>query len=414
MYLFILRYIAISFAFPQFTSLIQRPEWIKCVQKQSKINRPKRLVQEVNCVKIIEGDVTEIQKAEKITQKDLGFIPDETYVNFTKDCDTFKYLRGYILEEMVLKTEKAFPIAFSILLYKDVEQAERTLRALYRPHNIYCLHVDLSADPVIHKAVRALVKCFDNVFVSSKLEDVIYAGMTRVKADLNCMADLLKSDVQWKYFINTPSQQFPLQTNLEFVKILTLYNGSNDIEGITQPTRMMISRITNKYVIENGTMVRTDEKMGKPPHNITIVKGSAYGVFSRKFVDFILHNKVSKDLLAYLSDVNSPDEYYWSTLNHDRNIGAPGGYTGVPDEKPFLATYANWGGPCHGKYVRGMCIYGLGDLTELVSRKELFANKFHYDYQPLALSCLEEWHVNKTFVDLPFKSYYYRQLPFRG
>ncbi|XP_033728967.1 N-acetyllactosaminide beta-1,6-N-acetylglucosaminyl-transferase-like [Pecten maximus] len=321
-------------------------------------------------------------------------------------------MRGYMGEEVVSDIERRFPIAFSILLYRDVEQAERLLRALYRPNNIYCFHVDLSADPVLHKAVESIVKCFHNVFISSKLEDVVYSSMSRLQADLNCMADLLQSNVPWKYFINSPSQQFPLKTNLELVKILTVYNGSNDIEGITQPFRMLKNRIAYKYVVKNGSMMLTGEKMGKPPHNITVVKGSAYGAFSRQFVNFTLHNQMSRDLLTYLKDVNSPDEYYWSTLNHDRMIAAPGGYTGVPDNKPFLATYANWGLGCHGKYVRGVCIYGLGDLPELVSRHELFANKFYRDYQPVALRCLEEWHFNKTFSFLPYELYYYRHLPF--
>ncbi|OWF35406.1 Beta-1,3-galactosyl-O-glycosyl-glycoprotein beta-1,6-N-acetylglucosaminyltransferase 4 [Mizuhopecten yessoensis] len=329
MYEFDRRTISDSLAIPQYFSPIGISQKIDRIQRTTSVQKPNRLVQVVDCVKIIEGDEMEIDKAKHITQQDLGIIPEQTYIEFTKDCDTFKQMRGYPGEEMVSETERAFPIAFSILLYKEVEQAERLLRAIYRPHNVYCLHVDLSAYPIVHRAVTSLAKCFDNVFISSKLEDVIYSGMTRVMADLNCMADLIKSPVSWKYFINTPSQQFPLQTNLELVKILTIYNGFNDIEGITQPNRMMMSRITNKHVVRNGRMVMTAAKMDKPPHNISIVKGSAYGVFSRQFVEFILHNQVSTDLLIYLNDVNSPDEYYWATLNHDRVIGAPGGYTGM-------------------------------------------------------------------------------------
>lgn len=86
----------------------------------------------------------------------------------------------------------------------------------------------------------------------------------------------------------------------------------------------------------------------------------------------------------------------------------------VPDQKPWLSTFAAWGGvhPCLGKFVRGVCVFGLGDLTELVSRKELFVNKFYYYYQPYALQCLEEWHFNNTFSVLPFKTHYYKTLPF--
>ena len=38
--------------------------------------------------------------------------------------------------------EEAFPIAYSLLMHKEVEQAERLLRAIYRPQNSYCIHID--------------------------------------------------------------------------------------------------------------------------------------------------------------------------------------------------------------------------------------------------------------------------------
>jgi uncharacterized membrane protein HdeD (DUF308 family) len=46
---------------------------------------------------------------------------------------------------------------------------------------------------------------------------------------LDC--DLWKYNKKWKYFINLTGQEFPLRTNYELVKILKIYNGSNDIEG---------------------------------------------------------------------------------------------------------------------------------------------------------------------------------------
>ncbi|XP_060071727.1 beta-1,3-galactosyl-O-glycosyl-glycoprotein beta-1,6-N-acetylglucosaminyltransferase-like [Ylistrum balloti] len=376
----------------------------------------KRQVFTVDCAKVIEGDKAETEKAKHVNFADIKniTIPDNMYIEMTKDCAKFKRDRGYMGLETLSYEERNFPIAFSILLYKDVDQSERLLRAIYRPSNIYCLHIDLSAKHVVHEAVRSIARCFDNVFISSKLEDVVYEGMSRLTADLNCMSDLLAAKLQWKYFINLPSQQFPLKTNRELVKILRLYNGANDIEGITKPGRMMRGRYRTKFILVGKTLHNTGKKKENPPHNISVVKGSAYGVFSRKFVDFILNDQKSKDMLQWLGEVKSPDEYYWATLNHDKNIDAPGGYKGVPDNKPWLATYAIWGGvsACHGRFVRGVCVFGAGDLQELVSRKEMFANKFYYDYQPMALACMEEWLQNKTYAGLPFETYYYKNLPF--
>ena len=62
--------------------------------------------------------------------------------------------------------------------------------------------------------------------------------------------------------------------------------------------------------------------------------------------------------------------------------------------------YKNWGQfPCHGKVVRRICINGLGDLRLITTRSELFVNKFHLEYQYLALDCLEQWLYNKTLAD---------------
>ena len=82
--------------------------------------------------------------------------------------------------------------------------------------------------------------------------------------------------------------------------------------------------------------------------------------------------------------------------------------------KPWLATYASWGGRdrCHGKFRHGVCVFGIEDLPELVSKKELFANKFYTDYQPLTMDCLEEWIANKSFNLIPLEIFYYKNLPF--
>ena len=50
--------------------------------------------------------------------------------------------------------------------------------------------------------------------------------------------------------------------------------------------------------------------------------------------------------------------------------------------------------------MRGICIFGVGDLPLLTSRRELFANKFFADFEPLAYDCLEEWHWRLTLAEV--------------
>ena len=87
------------------------------------------------------------------------------------------------------------------------------------------------------------------------------------------------------------------------------------------------------------------------------------------------------------------------------------------NRKPYLSRYKNWGDePCHGKYVHNICILSTGDLPVLAESKFFFANKFHLDYQPRALDCLEELLFNRTrdeyLGNLVFVSRWYGQLGF--
>lgn len=383
---------------------------------------PIRLVKNINCAAILRGDKTEIVKAQELMKNESRKrIADTDYIKMTANCESFKRNRFYS-NYFPSKEEADFPIAYSILLYKDVEQAERLLRAIYTPQNYFCLHVDADSKKEVHDAIQSISNCFNNVFVVSRKEYMVYAGFTRLQADLNCMENLLQRGKDWKYFINLPSQEFPLKTNMEIVKILQIYNGANDIEGLTGNRRLEYRykhRFVYKHVNDKTKpkTFKTNQKKDDPPYNITVVKGSAYGIFSRDFVDYIINNKIARELLDWYRDVLSPDEYYWATLNYNHHIGTPGSYyKGKPDNKPWLAAFAGWGGvsPCHGKFVRGVCVFGVGDLEALSHKHHLFANKFHIDYQPYALDCLEEWHLNRT-ADGGLKSLntsYYESLPF--
>jgi hypothetical protein len=115
-------------------------------------------------------------------------------------------------------------------MYKDVDQVERLLRAIYRPQNIYCIHVDSKTDDTLYRAIQNVSHCFDNVFVLNKRVNVKWGEMSVLEPELLCMKELLTRNKRWKYFINLTGQEFPLKTNYELVKILQAYNGSNDVE----------------------------------------------------------------------------------------------------------------------------------------------------------------------------------------
>jgi hypothetical protein len=100
----------------------------------------------------------------------------------------------------------------------DVLRMQRTLQALYHPHNYYLLHLDLEA-PVRERVELAryvkkepVFEEVKNVFVVGKSNLVTYKGPTMVAATLHGAAILLRKAKDWDWFINLSASDYPLVT----------------------------------------------------------------------------------------------------------------------------------------------------------------------------------------------------------
>ncbi|XP_074658871.1 beta-1,3-galactosyl-O-glycosyl-glycoprotein beta-1,6-N-acetylglucosaminyltransferase-like [Tubulanus polymorphus] len=312
----------------------------------------------------------------------------EKYLKMTCDCDAFRRKRKYILHPLT-ETEHQFPIAFSILIYADLERFERLLRMIYRPQNYYCVHVDAKSSAEFMAAVTGISNCFPNVFLSPERYDVVW-GVSVLQPEISCMKQLLIMGKSWKYFINLTGQEAPLKTNFELVNILKTYNGANDVEKL----------------ISRNAPERYAERMKELPlpEGVRVVKGAVHVVLSRGFVEFTTHAPVAKYLYNWFSEKALPDEYFFATLSHNPQLGAPGAYTGKVNETdpvklPFLARLKYWKNenPCSaGFWRKEICILTAGELPTLSRRPELFANKFFWNFSPVGFDCLEELYFNRT------------------
>ena len=185
--------------------------------------------QHTNCVKLFANDRLEQKDARTYQLQHPKIpLPNAHYISLTRNCSHFKNNRKYVSEPLS-EEEGGFSIAFSILIYKDIEQFERLFRVIYRPQNYYCIHIDVKSKPQYRRAVQGITDCFDNVFMASRSIDVRWGGYSVLEPELVCMQDLLKFG-KWKYFINLTGQEFPLQTMWDIVKILKAYNGANNME----------------------------------------------------------------------------------------------------------------------------------------------------------------------------------------
>ena len=251
-----------------------------------------------------------------------------------QNCTKFKSVLGYRISPLE-DEDPDFPIAYNILLHDNVAQFERLFRAIYRPQNSYCIHIDAKSTPSFKTVVKTIVGCFQNAFIASKLELVVYAGYSRLLADINCMKDQLSSPIKWRYLLNTAANAYPLKTNAEIVKILKIYNGTNDIRAVMSKSPYLVKRWNYEYYERKSGpfyVVKTAKRPYRPPpHNLTIVKGSAYAAFSRDFVHYLVNDKIAKDFLEWCRLTYSPDEHFWNTLHHtlrNPHINPPGSYAG--------------------------------------------------------------------------------------
>ncbi|XP_055049159.1 beta-1,3-galactosyl-O-glycosyl-glycoprotein beta-1,6-N-acetylglucosaminyltransferase 3 [Misgurnus anguillicaudatus] len=369
------------------------------------------------CSAIIQGDMDGVDNenfAKLLTfKKRTSFLSETFYFNATKDCQAFLMDRGFLTVSLS-KEEKDFPIAFSMVIHNKIEMFERLLRAIYTPHNAYCVHIDQKSPDVFKEAVRAIVSCLPNVFVASKLENVVYASWSRVQADVNCMEDLLKSPVKWKYLLNTCGTDFPIKTNAEMVWSLKHLNGKNNME----------SEVTNEFKKNRwlyhhnvtNDVIRTDVQKSPPPIKSPMFSGSAYFVVSREFVDHLFKSKEVQEFMEWEKDTYSPDEHMWATLQRMPTLPGSNPPNSKFDQTDMnsIARLVKWKyhegdlkdgapyPPCTGVHRRSVCVYGAGDLKWIVRQKHIFANKFDPEVDDVAIRCMEAF--------LRYKAVYGRSL----
>ena len=184
----------------------------------------------INCEHLFSNNPDSVKFALNFQQCYYHTLTSKDYISLADDCINFKNSLGYDRYN-ISEEEESLPIAFSIIFHENIEQAEKLLRAIWRPQNAYCIHLDAKASEDLHEAVTAISRCLPNVFLPDYKIFIRWAEFTVLQAELECIRVLLRSHKQWKYFINLTGREFPIKTNEEIVKILQIYNGSNDIDG---------------------------------------------------------------------------------------------------------------------------------------------------------------------------------------
>lgn len=143
-----------------------------------------RYCHSITCKKLLSGDAESVEAAADFTTSHRRkVLTDEQVLKLAMNCSELYSLGGY--QRVPLRpSDTSFPLAFNVLIHMHAEQFERLLRAIYRPQNVYCIHIDAKASYSFHAAVTAIAQCFDNVFVATRRQRIVYAGFSRLQVNI--------------------------------------------------------------------------------------------------------------------------------------------------------------------------------------------------------------------------------------
>ena len=314
------------------------------------------------------------------------------------------------------KVEREFPLAYIFLAhYKEgvIQQYIRLLKVFYRPHNVYCIHLDTKSPNWWKILVDKFANCFSNIIIVSKV-DVVYATVRILQAHLSCFRELLRSKLTWKYAINLHGTEVPLTTNRILVDLTRSMKGVNIIDKGTNLTESSARHAKRKfrYTItwnKDGDRIYHRRSDFHTPFNMTLFKSaaSANSAMTREFVNFMLTDVRAKALLRFLNDFESAVELFFSTVNHFPE--APGNvYLLEKNRKMPLLAQRIWkyqtlmySPLCmERKLHHRICIVSASDLPWLRmimdKRKFYFLNKYWIEYDHVVMDCIEDLLVEEN------------------
>ena len=347
-----------------------------------------------NCSKLFQGDVEEISFVQRQLKYWKQSVSDEQLVIQLKNCS---FVRNEFLHSYYVSSkEETFPIAYILLVHMSPQQIVRFLKAVYRPHNIYCVHPDPKSGVEFSLYFHLLSKCLGNVFVASKLTNVAYgaSSASTFDAQLNCYRDLLNISAQWHYVINLCGRDLPLRTNREIVEHLISLNGSSFIN----PNRLNKDDLIHRFYSKLEKEART------PPHGIELYKSSSYNALSREFVTFFIRNQTAIDFYHWIHKTGIPEEHFYASMymyymHHF--------YSHVQRMQRSIVrakwVFNNQNGLCAGRIVHYICIISCSDLHQvqysIKNTVAFFYNKYFMEEDHVVMDCVEEKLIERNRIE---------------
>ncbi|CAB05620.2 GLYcosylation related [Caenorhabditis elegans] len=360
---------------------------------------------EINCTNILQGLKNEKQ-LELINTK---MIEDKLW-NSTDRCHTVKSM--FRFNEVPLSEEEArFPLSYGLLVYKELSQVLFMLSSIYQPQNEYCIAVGENSASTFLILLEELSDCFPNVHFM-KRPPITWGSYEIINSVYDCLKFLSHLKSNWKYFQYLSGVDIPLKTNLEMVRILKSLNGTANVEI---------------KVYENRRLLGQNETESPLP----LFKSSLSSLIPRKAANYLASSSIPQQLLEFLRNTWVADEGFWGTLFGNKGLFDVPGSLNFEEwiyfkenaranlTKPtdgwfyYISRHQIWfESGCHNHMKDGSCVFGIGDVSNLLQAKALVAHKLYLTSEPEAYFCLLKEHRRRTLnPDSTFDASKYSELP---
>jgi protein xylosyltransferase len=177
---------------------------------------------------------------------------------------------------------------------RALRQVTRLLRAIYRPHHYYYIHVD-SRQEYLHRELSALSSHFMNIRMSASRHSTIWGGASLLTTLLECISELMLIDTwHWDYFLNLSESDYPIKPVEELELFLAVNKGKNFVKSHGKDTpRFIRKQGLNMLFYEcDNHMWRLGAR--QPQDGIRIDGGSDWVCLSHQFAQYLL----TEDLLV--------------------------------------------------------------------------------------------------------------------
>ncbi len=205
-------------------------------------------------------------------------------------------------------------IAYFILVHRYPNQFKRMFQAIYTAKNQYLIHIDKKAGSHLHLQIENFLSLYPNAQIL-KSQNVVWGGYSMVDVELHGIAQLLKTNKKWKYYINLSGQDFPLKSQIDIQALL------DDTESVSymKVANQVLKRPNTLNRIHNYFTETEKGFFGTPIKREYLKKTTAYiggqwKILSRDACEFITTSPEVETFRNFYKNTLIPDESFFQTV----------------------------------------------------------------------------------------------------